>query len=292
MIKEICEEKNISFKTISDDWVMVLKKDNLVKYILSYKFPLNNQVAAAICDDKYALYEAVKDLKLPILKHKIITKYYDKEEVLSFINEHKEVVLKYNNGKGGKDVYRFCSSDALINQIDEMLKTNQNLVLQPYYDILNEYRIIVLDNQAELIFGKENPIVYGNGINTIYELLCEFNGSYFGEIDKCQELDRVLKPGESYEYSWQFNLSKGSKAFLLKDKKLEERLKQFALEITSKLGIRFASVDIALLTDNSLSILEINSSVTLNSKVIVHIDNGYEIVKDIYSKVIDKMFEK
>ena len=50
---------------------MVLKKENTTRYISGYKFSLNNQASTIICDDKYALYETLKLLNIPIIEHKI-----------------------------------------------------------------------------------------------------------------------------------------------------------------------------------------------------------------------------
>ena len=40
IIKEICQELSISFKTLSKDYVIMLEKDNIKKFIIGYKFDL------------------------------------------------------------------------------------------------------------------------------------------------------------------------------------------------------------------------------------------------------------
>ena len=74
LLKEICESKNIKVNFVSKDWVMVLQKDNKVKYIIGYKFPLNNHVVGQICDDKYALYDVLKKLNIPVAEYHILFK--------------------------------------------------------------------------------------------------------------------------------------------------------------------------------------------------------------------------
>ena len=67
LIKDIADEKNIKFNLISKDWIIILEKDNKIRSIAGYKFDLNNHASGLICDDKYALYDALKLLNIPII---------------------------------------------------------------------------------------------------------------------------------------------------------------------------------------------------------------------------------
>ena len=166
---------------------------------------------------------------------------------------------------------------------------NKSVSISPYYEIKTEYRIIVLNDNVELVYGKKKPVVVGNGKNTIYELLCSFNQNYFKNI-KDDSLNRVLKGGEIFEYNWQFNLSKGAMPFLLENTLLEDKLRVMAIEIAQILGIKFASIDIIELIDGTLLLLEVNSGVMMDN-FSKNIDNGKYIVKSIYTKVINEMFK-
>ena len=42
IIKEICDELNIKLSFMSKGWLMKLECDGIYKYILGYKFDLNN----------------------------------------------------------------------------------------------------------------------------------------------------------------------------------------------------------------------------------------------------------
>ena len=69
----------------------------------------------------------------------------------------------------------------------------------------------------------------------------------------------------------------------------KEKICQLALEVSKKVGITFASIDIIETTDNKLLVLEANSGVTIN-KAINFIPNGYNVAKNIYKEAIIKMF--
>ena len=52
IIKEICEEENINLITYQGGWLKELRKGNGTKYIVGYKFSLNNQGISIVVDDK------------------------------------------------------------------------------------------------------------------------------------------------------------------------------------------------------------------------------------------------
>ena len=72
MIKEVCEKKNIKYSIVSKDWIMILEKQNQIRYIVGYKFDLNNHGVGLICDDKYAFYDVLKQFELPLVEHNIV----------------------------------------------------------------------------------------------------------------------------------------------------------------------------------------------------------------------------
>ena len=291
IIKEICEEKNIEFNLVSKDWIMVLKKDDKVRCISGYKFGLNNHSTGIICDDKYALYDTLKLLNIPIIEHKIIFRNYDKKEVLDFFNQYNnDLVIKSNSGTCGSNIYHVTNVDDLFKYMDTLLINHSSISLCPFYKIKNEYRSIILNDNIELFYGKKRPIVYGDGKKSIKELLCEFNYNYFSKIDD-DKLDVILKKDEEYMYTWQHNLSKGAIPFEEIDVNLKNSIQALAKKVASILDLKFASVDIIELESNEILILEINSGVMIDNYA-RYMKNGENICKEIYSKAIDLMFEK
>ena len=291
IIKEICDEKNINFKLVSKDWIVILQKEDKIRYIVGYKFPLNNQAVGKICDDKYALYEIVRQFDIPIVEHYIVFKKYDKEKIIEYCKKYNfNIVIKNNLGTCGNDMYHTTDRKDFFDKLDELLSKNYSVSLSPYYDIKTEYRTIILNDKVELVYGKKRPIVIGNGKSTIYELLCDFNKKYFRTINNKDDLKEVLKLNEQYEYNWQFNLSKGAMPFLVEDKTKEKKIKEMAKRISTMLGTAFASIDIIELKDGSLLMLEANSGVMIDN-FSENIENGKVIAKNIYNKVLDEMFK-
>lgn len=291
ILKEICDELNIKFTLVSKNWVIVMEKEEKVKYVVGFKFPLNDQACSRVCDDKYALYEVMKHFEIPVTEHYIIHKNYKRENIINVCNKYNnDVVIKANLGTCGNDVYHKTDIDEIFEVIDELLIDNYSISLCPYYDIKTEYRSIILDDNVEVVYGKIKPIVIGDGKKTIYELLLDFNRSYFSNVACNEELNRILNKDEVYEYSWKFNLSKGAMPFLLDDKDKENRIRNMALNVSKVLGIKFASVDIVELSDGTLLVLEVNSGVMM-SNFSVNLSNGKDIAKNIYTKVVKEMFK-
>ena len=297
LVEEISKELNIKCTYLSKDWLIKLEKDNQTKYIAGNKFDLNGHAIGLIMDDKYAFYDTLNNLKIPVCKHHIFYRPdnnypYAKncnsyEEIYKcFDKYHNDIVLKVNNGSLGTDVYHIKDKNNLTKTLDKLFQENYSLSICPYYDIKNEYRVIVLDNKVKLVYKKIKPIIIGDGIRTIQELLIDFNPYYFKDKNLS---NKVLKKDEVYTYDWRFNLSKGAICTDNIDESLKNKLRKLALTVTKKVGITFASIDIIELKNNEFLVLEANSGVTI-LKATHFLKNGYEIAKEIYKEAIIKLF--
>ena len=291
LLKEICDEEQIQFNLVSKNWIMILEKDNKTRYIAGYKFGLNNHALGLVCDDKYALYDVLCQLNLPVAEYYIVFHNYDKNKIKEYAKKYNNhIVVKVNEGTCGNDMYQVHTEKELFERIDELLIKSYSISLSPFYEIKNEYRSIIFNNQIELFYGKKRPIVVGNGINTIYELLCDFNPHYFKKIKDHTNLDQILEKGQVYEYGWQHNLSKGAIPFDPEENEIKEKVQALALKVAKKLELKFASVDIIELQNGDIMVLEVNSGVMMENYAKI-MNNGRETVKEIYRKAILSLFE-
>ena len=296
LIEEICKEENIKYNLISKDWIMVLTKNGVTRCISGYRFPLNDHAIGSVIDDKYALYDLCKLLSLPIIEHKLLFNPNSKLGIntLKLIDKYfeeynKDVVIKPNNGSEGIGVFHINSRDELLEKANELFKTNFSISICPFYKIDKEYRVVVLDNEVKLIFEKTKPVVVGDGINTIRDLLKRLNPYYFQNKLTDRKYNTILTNGQIYEYDWRFNLSNGATAKLVEDNDLKQTLTELALDITNKINAKFVSVDI-IRSNNKLYLIEVNSGVCIN-KVCNFIDKDFKITKEIYRSAIKKIFD-
>lgn len=298
IIEEVCKELNIKYTNLSKNWITKLEYKNNIRYLSYNKFDLNGYVIGKIMDDKYAMYDILKNLHIPVTEHNIFYREGNtssfaegcntKASILNcFKKYNSDVVIKPNLGYQGKGVYHITNEKDLLEVTEDLFKHNYSISICPFYKIKNEYRVIILDSIVKLIYKKINPMVVGDGMSTLKELLMRFNEHYFQDKDIP---DTILKNGEAYTYDFRFNLSKGAIASTDIETKLKDKIITLAIDVTKKVGIRFASVDIIETEDNKILVLELNSGVTIN-KATNFIPNGYNIAKEIYKEAILKLFE-
>lgn len=300
MFKEICDELKIKCTMLSKDWIFMLERDGKIRFLAGYKSALNDHALGMVVDDKYALYEVLLNNNIDVCEYNIVYGERNKEEYAKgcnnysyvkdyFIKHNEEIVLKPNDGTCGRDVYRVTDLENLEILYNKLTKKYHSINMGPYYHILNEYRFIVLNGKVEIAYKKNKPVVYGDGVSTIRELLIKFNKRYFYDKLNDEIYDKVLKPGELFEYNWKFNLSQGSIATEIDDEVLYKRLEEMAINASSKIGLNFGSVDIIVTEDNEALILEMNSGVMVEN-YIEQFSDGYNKAKELYKRVIEEMF--
>lgn len=301
LIKEICNEQGIHVSVLSKDWVLMLEKDNKTRFISGYKFDLNPHGFGSIVDDKYATFEVLKKKNVPIIEHQILFSKNNKNDYAVGFNTYSKVeeifekypqgiVLKANDSTCGNEVYHIKKKEDISFYLNQLFPKNFSISICPFYDIEREYRLIVLNNECQLLYGKMRPIVVGDGKKSIKELLVEFNPYYFKDKPLGEEYSRILKQGEIFEYHWQFNLSKGSIPFQVEDMGKKEKLLSIFKKITDTIDIGFCSIDIIETKEHEFYVIELNSGVMMKNymEIMLH---GKEEAKRIYSAAIRKMFE-
>ena len=298
IVKDVCNKNKIKFTLLSEGWVIRLEKDNKVRFIIGHKFDLNTHAIGEIIDDKYIMYDVLKNSNIPVIehhllypesnKHKYAIGFNNRENITKFLLDNKKVVVKSNTGTCGMEVYKIEELSELNKVLDSLLSKHFSISYCPYYEIQNEYRIIVLNKKIVLMYKKIRPIVIGNGCDTIRELLMKFNSSYFKNKLKDKIYDKVLPENEKYEYNWKFNLSRGAIVSFDIENKINIKLKNIVNQVLDTININFASIDIAQV-DKEFLVLEINSGVMMNN--LYNIIDDKHIVENIYEEAILTMFK-
>ena len=291
IIKKIGEELDIHVTLLSDNWLTVLEKNNQIHYIQGYKFDLNNHGIGNIMDDKGLFHDLMVYKNLPIIEHKNIFETYEKEDVLNYFKKNNNtLIVKGNIGTCGKCVYLVKDEKSLFEKLDLLLCSQESISLCPYYDILNEYRVIVLNNEARVIYGKVRPVIKGDGIHTVLELAIQFNEFYRNNTDRIKNPNYIPKLNEEIELNYQFNLSNGAIMFTDINEELKKQIISLALSVTKCLNITFGSVDIIYTRNHQLLVLEANSGVMMNNFIKLNKD-GYDIAYRLYRDAVKLMFK-
>lgn len=289
IIKKIGEELGIKVTHLSDNWLTILEKDGEIHYLQGYKFPLNDHAIGNILDDKGLFYDLCKMKNIPIIEHNVIFSDYKKEDVLNYFNNHgKKIVVKGNIGTCGLEVFKIENQNDLFKCIDTLFLKEFSISLCPYYDIVNEYRVIVLNNEARVIYGKEKPHVIGDGIHNVLYLAKKYNDYYLN--NPIDNYDYIPLNGEEIELNFQFNLSRGAVMFTNIDDELKKIIIDLALMITKKLNITFASIDVIKTVDNKLLVMEANSGVMMDNYIRFMGEEGYLKAYNLYKDAIMLIF--
>ena len=164
VIKDICLELNIKCKNISDEYITVLKKYNKTIYLNDYLFGLNSEMSHLLCDDKDAMYEVLNEFNISVIEYKLIwhpgtndSEYKNKlNEIKKYFKDHNNhIVIKPNLGNSGNYVFQIKSENDIEKKFNYLLSKTNSIVINPFYSIKNEYRVVMLNNEARFIYKKE-----------------------------------------------------------------------------------------------------------------------------------------
>ena len=300
IIAEVCKENDIKYTFLSKDWVIMLEKGGNTKFISGYKFDLNPHGIGEIIDDKYGLYSVLNHYNIPVVEHNIVYSKTNQHDYAIgcntyeyvkdyFIKNNNHIVIKSNTGTCGKDVYNVTSIDEIDNILEDMFSRNHSVSMCPFYNIKNEYRVVMLNEENMLTYSKNLPRVIGDGKKSIRELLFKFNLQYFQNKLDDEKYDRILKTNEEYIYNWKFNLSKGSIAKEVEDINLLNKLTKIATDVSNCINLEFGSVDIIETTNGDFLVLEVNSGVMIENYIKQNPDE-YIRVKEIYNEAVKSLF--
>ena len=300
LIHEICNEENIELYGLADNWVYQLKKNGLERHIFGYQFGLNSAVCASLCLDKGACSELLSAHNVPNIEHiclmspakmKYVSQNGAWKPAIQLLDKYGTLVVKENEGTAGDGVYLVHNQLELEETTCKIFGAGRSVAISPYTEMLEEYRIIILDGEVQVIFSKNRPHLVGDGKHTLLELyaaqiLENAQFSSYG-IPTIQQ-KRVLEEGEKWNFIWKHNLGQGAGAILHREEELQEEV-ALAKRAFACVGARFASCDVVK-TKGGCKILEINSGVMMENLAGTS-SEARRLAKSIYRKAILKMFE-
>lgn len=299
-IKEIARDEGIQGDFFSHDWIIRLKKGSQTRHIMGYDFDLNSAASQLIAKDKCGASELLAFNGVPSVEHKLFlsldkSKYIGNksswEGMIKYAKHHDyNLICKSNTGTGGNAVFHIKSPHELEKVVNSLFEKGLSIALSPFYKIENEYRVVVLDGRAKLVYCKRKPSVVGDGKSSLLQLVAKDFQGLKGMADKLlrelADFDSIPEAGELVELGWKHNLAHGSVPVLVEEGELRDRLSCLAIKASQVLNIKFGSVDI-IEVEKELKVLEVNSGVMLEAFAI---HRGYETVREIYRKAVKLMF--
>ena len=267
LIRLIAEEEGIRVTGFSGDWAFRLEKDGKVRFTVGYHFPLNLSSAKELCQDKCLTYEVLSAAGVPAAEHLFfpnpvsvagIDRDAALQRALSILAEGREVVVKNNYGTGGNQVFRVKTEEELLSTVETVYQKSYAASFSPFYEIKEEYRVVMLDGAPRLTIRKERE-------------------------------SRINEKGEKEYLNWKHNLGQGATGIVVTDPEVLEKLYPIAKAAVKTLGVRFCSADI-IETEEGFMILEVNAGVMLE-----HFSGQspecFALAKEVYRAAILAAFE-
>lgn len=293
IVKEICKEEKINFKSYSDDYILQLEANKELMYIFGNKFPNNNAAVEQICNDKAALSCVLEYYGIPHVPHFYFnspTTAYNLSpngnwnKMKSLLKKYGVLVCKPNKGTGGNNIYKINTQHDLESATQKIFSISNSMCISPYYNIKNEYRVVAVRDEFQYAFKKIRSYVIGNGKDNIYQLCSECSNKE--NLFYCNSIDWESIPdkGEKIELTWKHNLGQGAAPLLVTDENVKRRLIDLARKCISALNTGFVSIDI-IEVDNTLIVLEINSGVMIEKFSEFSAEN-YNLAKEAIRKAI------
>ncbi len=306
LLREIAAEKGLQLTTFSQDWILRLQKGSVSRHIFGYNFEINSATAEQLAGDKSAISDLLENIGLAHVDHHLflhpqlagyVSPNGNWPEILAYVEDiGYPLVCKPNVGTGGEDVDRIDNGAELEQSVLALFQKHRAICLSPFLEIEQEYRVLMLDDECELIYAKRRPHVVGDGQSSVLELIekLHLSGILSQELagqaieQHRGELKHVPAAGQEVVISWKHNLGEGAAPQLVPGGPLHDQLVKLARAAQQAIGIRFASIDIVDVA-NELLVLEINSGVMMEYFV-RHFADGRAKAKAIYAKAVDKMF--
>ena len=150
ILQELAGERNLNYQSFADGWI--IKFDQ--QFVTGYHFSINNAAASRLCDDKSATSELLAEAGLPVISHEFFMEM-DELRLHRLMNRYDSLVLKPNQGSGGLEVEKISNQQDLMTTAEKILAKGNFLAVAPFIEFKNEFRLIILKQEVQLIYVKQ-----------------------------------------------------------------------------------------------------------------------------------------
>ncbi len=312
LIANVATRQSLRLTPLTNEWVFLLEKGDKKHTIFYYDFDVNGAGSYQGCKDKVTTVALLKRGGIPSVDHELFVtpaepKYAPKTGVWPSIEAYAKqfnykVVCKPANGSGGEGVEKASTLLELEALYVKNLGAGQyDFYISPAVDIRDEYRVIMLGQEPQLIYRKVRPELLGDGIKTVRDLFLDyvgrlpskkaFNGFFTDFPGISLDLEYILPSGGRYALKWKHNLEQGGVADTNIEPDICKKLVGLAQRSMEAVNVGFASVDIVDIRDGEWKVLEINAGVMMKHFMGQNGKEGEEVAEAIYERAICKMFD-
>jgi hypothetical protein len=240
-------------------------------------YPQNNATAATLASDKYFTNKILEDAGVATLGGEYFFLHdrhrahrptgRERDDASEYFRQLSGAAfVKPLQGSRGDFAQAIHGEASLDRYLQEVSRHYDAILIQPVVCGL-EYRVFLLDDEVVYAARKYPPIVVGDGVSAIHDLLLAHNAALRARglspatAQHDSSLDTVLAKGERWEIPGRMNLSAGGTM------RIEAPRSDAAITLARKaartLGLRVAAVD--LFTDiageqDAIRVIEVNSN--------------------------------
>lgn len=153
MLRNICSERTITFRTFSDDWVLEMEKNGKTRRVVGYQFDLNDAAASGIAQDKVAAYQILSSRNIPAVPH-VLLRTKAGEAQWQTMDWDQGVVVKPLLGTGGHGIKLFNEAVKAKGYIHA--SGIEAWAASPLQEAVREARIVLLDGEVLLAYQKQS----------------------------------------------------------------------------------------------------------------------------------------
>lgn len=305
IINEAASKIGITVDHFSDNWAIKLTKNQAIKFIVGYTFPINNSACYKIARSKNLCSEILKVKGVPNVPHYLLyspsvmkrrgLSIGNSEIIKGYLSKHGyPFVIKKNNSSRGDGVYLITTEPEMEDVLAKIYTTESTLCFSPYRPNIQEFRNIILNGNCLLSYEKQRPFVLGNGKSTLLELLSAYQKSHKNLSSKGLLFDDTIAKGfnsipaqnEKVYLHWKHNNAWGVSYQLVEI----EELKTIAISAAEAIDAKFVSVDVIYSKQHGFEVMEINASVVVNMFATQCAEN-YRKVVDLFTMALQDVFK-
>jgi glutathione synthase/RimK-type ligase-like ATP-grasp enzyme len=164
-IRKYCAARGIACEVKSQGWLIVMERGKTRRFAFGYDIGLNSAMAHRLANDKAATSEVLEFSGVATIPHRMflspkLNKHMqpekEREAMLALLAKRPDgVVVKPNEGTSGRFVFRANNEAELDHAANEIFASHLTLAISPYVGIEQEVRVIVLDDDAVVVYRKE-----------------------------------------------------------------------------------------------------------------------------------------
>ena len=304
-VRRYGERHAITVDVRSDGWLIVMQKGPRRHLVFGYDVGLNSAVARGVANDKAASAEILAHSGIACVPHTLFLNPRLHAHMapdgswgamLDLLAQHPEgIVVKPNEGTSGRSVFLVSCRPQLELAAQEIFTAHTSLAIAPYLAIEDEVRVVVLDQVPLVVYGKNRPMVVGDGRQSLLELAIAATPAAQRSVvlpdllrgRAKSELDTIVPAGGQRVLNWRHNLDAGAHPVLIERGDARATCVRLAIKAARAIGLRFGSVDIVR-AGGQWQVLEINAGVMMEQLADFHPD----LVDAAYAAALDKVFER